>query len=132
MQNETEIRLSYEELRQENAYLKEQLTSLKRMIFGQSRERFIPGSDRQLSIFGNNENGGALPLEKEEISYLRNKTAAQKQTPHFRNPIPDHIPRKEIIIEPQDIDTKGLKKIGEEITEELEYEEAKLDRKSVV
>ena len=129
----SETKLSYEELRQENVilkeqndYLAEQLDYFKRVIFGQKRERFVPASDNQLSIFGADEAAADLHLEKEEISYSRNKNKAKKQTPHFRNPIPEHLPRKEIVIEPAGIDTKGLKKIGEEITEELEYEEAKL------
>lgn len=133
MQNTSKIKPSYEELWQENLqlrgqidYLTEQLNNFKRMIFGQKRERFIPGADNQLSLFGADEAVADLPVEKEDITYSRNKNKAKKQTPHFRNPIPDHLPRKEIIIEPQGVDTSGLKKIGEEITEELEYEEAKL------
>ncbi len=130
MQNMVETKPSYEELLQENQfqkeqieYLKEQLSNLQRMVFGQKRERFVSASNGQLALF---EEDKKRSVEKEEISYLRNKTAAKKQTPHFRNPIPEHIPRKEIFIEPQGIDTTGLKRIGEEITEELEYEEAKL------
>jgi len=133
MQNTSETKLSYEELGQEVTrlkqqvdYLTEQLNYFKRMVFGQKRERFIPASDNQLSIFGADEAAADLHAEKEEITYSRDKNKAKKQTPHFRNAIPDHIPRKEIIIEPEGIDITGLKRIGEEITEELEYEEAKL------
>ena len=49
MQNMSETKLSYEELRQENVilkeqndYLAEQLDYFKRVIFGQKRERFVP------------------------------------------------------------------------------------------
>ncbi len=133
MQNTSGRKPSYEKLLQENLfqkkqieYLKEQLNSLQRMLFGQKRERFVPASNGQLALFGNSEEGKGSAVEKEEIAYSRNKAAVKKQTPHFRNPIPEHIPRKEIIIEPEDVDTSSLKRIGEEITEELEYEEAKL------
>ena len=37
-----------------------------------------------------------------------------------RAALPDHLQREIIVIEPQEI-TEGLKKIGEEITEVLEY-----------
>ncbi len=37
----------------------------------------------------------------------------------------EHLERREIIIEPAEV-TQGCKKIGEEITEELEYEPGKL------
>ena len=40
-------------------------------------------------------------------------------------PLPEHLPRKEHIIEPEG-DLTGFKKIGEEVTEELEYEPCKL------
>ncbi len=93
------------------------------MLFGQRRERFVSASNGQLALF---EEDKELSIEKEEITYSRNKAAIKKQKPHFRNPIPSHIPRKEIVIEPQGVDTSGLTKIGEEITEELEYEEARL------
>ena len=39
--------------------------------------------------------------------------------------MPDHLPRKDIVIQP-DTDVSNLKKIGNEITEELEYEPGKL------
>lgn len=133
MQDTVAPRASYEQLLQENIrlkeqidYLSDQLKNLRRMVFGQKRERFIPGSLNQLNIFGDNQDVNNSAPEKEEIVYLRNKNKAKEQRPHFRNPIPAHIPRKEILIEPEGVDTSGLKKIGEEITEELEYEEAKL------
>jgi len=133
MQNTADFKPEYEQLLQENIrlkeqinYLSDQLNNLKRMIFGQKRERFIPGSLNQLNMFGDDQDVKDIDPEKEEIVYSRNKNKSKEQTPHFRNPIPDHIPRREILIEPEGIDTKGLKRIGEEITEELEYEEARL------
>ena len=109
-------------LRDENSFLKDQLEQLKRMVFGQKRERFIPGDNGQSSLFDAEIN---ITPESEIIRYERTKKTTKKQSPHFRNPIPSHIPRKEIVIEPEGIDTSGLKRIGEEVTEELEYEEAK-------
>jgi len=134
MDNTSALQLSNKELlaenirlKDENSYLKEQINQLKRMIFGQKRERFVPVSSGQLSLFDDDDvlQGEKNSEKKEEIVYSRRKPQ-KKQTPHFRNPIPAHIPRREIIIEPEGIDTKGLKRIGEEITEELEYEAPKL------
>jgi hypothetical protein len=49
--NAAERQLSYDELLAENIQLKQELADLKRLIFGQKRERFIPGqSDNQLSF----------------------------------------------------------------------------------
>jgi len=118
--NAAERQLSYDELFSEYIKLKQELADLKRLIFGQKRERFIPGnSDHQLS-FGL----GLEPLAEheetsEQITYQRKKNKA-KYTPHSRQELPAHLERIEIIIEPQE-DTAGLSKIGEEITEELDY-----------
>lgn len=111
------------------SYLTEQLNQLKRMVFGQKRERFVPAADNQLTLFNSDEIKEDSATETETVSYEREKKIFKKQTPHFRNPIPGNIPRVKIVIEPEGVDEnnkKGLTKIGEEITEELEYEEAKL------
>ena len=72
MENEQTAVLSYEELLHENrllkeqnisqknqisnlldqiSYFKHQIEELKRLIFGQKRERFVPVLDNQLSLF---------------------------------------------------------------------------------
>lgn len=122
---------SYQEVEQENiqlhaeiVYLKQELAQLKRFIFGQSRERFI-GSDSssQLELDLGDEKQ-TVQAESETISYTRKKKSL-KQTTHGRNPLPDHLPRHDHIIEP-DEDTSSMQKIGEEITEELDYKPGSL------
>jgi hypothetical protein len=64
-------------------------------------------------------------VETETITYTRQKAAdAPKKLPS-RNPIPAHLRREEVTIEPAE-DVTGLKKIGAEITEELEYQPGEL------
>ncbi len=119
----------YEKLLSENQYLKQQLDELKRLIFGSKSERFIPSDDAQLSLFddpGEEEH----PKETEEINYIREKPVKEKQQP-VRASIPSHLPRIEEIIEPEDIQ-EGSKKIGEEITEVLEYNPAKVYVRKIV
>jgi transposase len=58
-------------------------------------------------------------IQTETISYQRNKEV-KKPAPHGRNELPAHLPRHDLIIEP-DENTAGMTKIGEEITEELDY-----------
>ncbi len=104
-------------------FLKDQLSELKRMIFGSKHERFLPSlSADQLNLFGN-ETVVAPVAKTEDITYTRNKQEEKKQ-PH-RLPLPAHLPRERVEIEPVG-DTTGLKKIGEEITEELELIPGKL------
>lgn len=108
----------------EVSLLKQQLAELKRMIFGQKRERFAPAESGQTGLFDLDAFKTESEAETVEVSYQKSKS--KTKTPHFRNPLPAHLMRKEIIIEPKGVDTTTMKKIGEEITEELEYEEAKL------
>lgn len=103
--------------------LKEKLSLFQRLLFGQKRERFVPDNDRQLELGLNIEKQSPVQPETEELHYTRRKRS-KPQTPPVRQPLPSHLPRKDIVIEPQE-DTHGMQKIGEEITEELEYEPGK-------
>ena len=97
---------------------KEQLAYLRRQIYGQKRERFVP-PENQLSMDLGIE-GDDSPVEMDQISYNRRKN--KKKTPHGREEIPAHIPRHDIHIEP-DFDTSGMQKLTDKITEQLEYKE---------
>jgi transposase len=105
---------------EELARMQHELAQLKRLIYGTRSERFegtmLPD---QLGLFG-----GAQPVEvapvKEELVTRR----APERKP-VRHVLPSHLPREVIVIEPE-IDTAGLKKIGEEVTETLDYRPAKL------
>lgn len=130
--NAVEKQLSYPELlnqfsliKTENIQLKQELADLKRLIFGQKRERFIPAAENnQLTLGLEAESTVAEEEPKQQITYQRRKQNT-KHTPHSRQELPAHLPRREIFIEPEE-NTSGLTKIGEEITEELEYEPGNL------
>lgn len=104
------------------ADLKFQLAELKRMIFGSKSERYVPANPDQLQ----------LPLlecepikQPEPVKQLvvRNKPESTKATVlPVRSPIPAHIPRRTTEILPEGIDLEKAVKIGEEITEYLDYE----------
>lgn len=108
----------------EVASLKEELAQLKRLVFGRKSERFIPSTpDEQLSL-GLIAEEKPAEVKKEKIEYTRTK--AEKPNRHKgRMPLPAHLPRVEHVIEPEE-KTEGMKKIGEEITETLEYIPGKL------
>ena len=106
------------EFQNEILILKEQLAQLRRMIFGKKNEKFIPIDDKQLSLFGDDvQVVEKEDVEKEEITYERPKTNKKKPV---RMVLPAHLPREEEIIEPENLPEKA-KKIGEAITEILEY-----------
>ena len=119
----------YEKLLSDYEYLKHQLNDLKRMIFGSKSERFIPDDKSQLHLFDALEE--ELPQkETEEITYKRDKPGKEKKQA-IRVKLPAHLPRVEEIIEPESIE-EGSKKIGEEITEILEYNPAKIFVRKIV
>lgn len=113
--------------RKEIASLKEQLAGLYKLINGFKSEKFLKEIDvDQLSLFAQATTIGAQETPKETITYTR-----KKKKHAGRNALPEHLPVREVIIEPQE-DTTGLKKIGEEVTETLEYTPASLVKKRTV
>ena len=112
---------------QKIAAFQHELDNLKRLIFGSKNERFIPvgSSPSQLSLDMPSDAVAECSVTKtQKIEYVRNTTQITKEHPG-RTKLPEHLERREIIIEPAQV-TEGCKKIGEEITEELEYEPGKL------
>lgn len=102
-------------LQAENQQLKDELAWFKKQLFGQKRERYEEVHPEQLAL----ELGGVKELAnssesvaEEAISQPRKKSRKHPG----RRPLPDHLERVEMIIEP-DEDTTGLVCIGEEITE---------------
>jgi len=111
---------------QENALLKEELAELRRMLFGSKRERFVSNKKDSAQL--------ELPLDmdvpvedppkvKQTIVYQR--ALKSKSRPTGRKPLPEDLPREEVVLEPA-VDTSDMRKVGEEVTEELDLVPAKL------
>jgi len=111
----------YQDMLEKFSSMQFELSQLKRLIYGSKRERFISGAeDGQM----------ALPFDVETTSQEENGEAATEEVSSFqrrkrknhpgRLTLPDHLPVEEIIIEPEE-DVTGLKCIGHEVTDELEY-----------
>lgn len=103
----------------EITYLKQELAQLKRMIFGAKSERFIQEDPGQLSLGLDIQQQETPEVQTEDISFTRKKPSKEKDSP-VRLPLPSHLRREEHIIEPEE-DVTGAKKMGEEVTEILEY-----------
>ena len=104
--------------------LKMQLAKLRRMQFGQSSERL----NRQIE---------QLELQLEELEATEALAEAQAEASGQvsarpermkpkRRPLPDHLPRQDILHEPADACTcsacgAGMSKLGEDVTEVLDY-----------
>ena len=112
-------------LRTELEYYKHELDKLKRMIYGSKSERYVPANDGQLALSLEAETVEQKAVETEHIAYTRQKPQKDTEVNHYRAPIPAHLPREEYVINPAG-DLTGAKKIGEEITEILEYNPGRL------
>jgi transposase len=112
------------EKEQTERWLNQQIAQLKRMIYGQKRERFEADPSQ-----------GSLPFEAgpeqeqirrqeltEKITSVRKK--ASRPNHKGRVPLPDHLPVEEIEIYPEG-DLSDMVCIGTEVTEELELEPAR-------
>jgi transposase len=111
--------------------LTQQLAYLKRMIFGQKSERFVPSvPEEQMALDDLFATAGAtipgFAETKETISY-------ERRTPkkgHGRNPIPQDLHREKHVIDVAETEKvcsccgSEKKHIGDDITEELEYKPA--------
>lgn len=100
-------------------YLKQELAQLKRMIFGSKSERHLGGDPSQLSLGLGVEAVAPPEKETEQITYSRSKPDNKKGTA-IRLALPAHLHRVEHIIEPEE-DITGARKMGEVVTEILEY-----------
>ena len=128
------LAMTYQELLVENATIKKEVSSLKeqlaglyKLIRGFKSENFIPQVVvDQLSLFADDNPETIAETPQETITYTRDKKKHQG-----RNALPEHLPVREVIIEPEE-DTTGLRKIGEEISETLEYTPASLVKRRTI
>lgn len=115
----------YEDLQVKYETLQHELNNLKRMIFGSKHERFVPTANNpaQTTLDLTVEQVATCSvIDAKKITYTRTTTEVTDNKEHpGRMKLPEHLERREIVIEPAE-DVSGLKKIGAEITEELEYE----------
>lgn len=103
-----------------------EVQTLKKLIYGARSERFIADTanpDQGTLGFGEQVEPQKEEPEKQTITYEREKTSSKKAA--VRQPIPEHLVRIVHQILPEE-EVTGLVKIGEEVTEELEYTPDKL------
>lgn len=108
-------------LTQERDHLKSQVEMLRRMQFGQKRERFEGDPNQTMLPFE------AEPTEVvQQQEEIKEKIACVRKRPNHkgRAKLPAHLPVEEIEIHPEG-DLSQMVCIGKEITEELECEPAK-------
>lgn len=136
METTSDYKTLYEQQLKSNAALQLQLTQLshqlqelQRLIFGSRHERFTPENNNpgQLHLALSTEAIAApVVVDTKQLTYTRHTTEDPQSKCHpVRLKLPDHLPRKEVILEPA-VDVSGLRRLGEEVTEELDYEPGNL------
>lgn len=107
--------------------LQHELAQLKKLIFGSRQERFVPAANsNQLTLGIAAENVAVCQVTAaKKVEYTRTKVQTSPVSHPGRNKLPEHLRREEIILEPEHV-PQGSKKIGEEITEQLECIPAEL------
>jgi transposase len=107
------------------------VANLQRMLFGSKKERFIAKDTAQLTIpfeeFASQQEQEDTTPVKEKITYEREKPSKHAG----RNKLPDNLPVVEEIIEPDGV-TADMVKMGEEITEILEYTPARFFKRRII
>jgi transposase len=123
----------YEEIKPKYDALFYEVAQLKKMIFGSRHERFESSTPESQLTLDLAVDAIATTAQTEEVTVIKTITkATSKPIVHpGRSPLPAHLPREETILEPAII-PEGGKKIGEEITEELEYKPGELYVKKYV
>ena len=123
-----QLHLQYDELEVRFTDLTHQLAQMKKMIFGSRHERFVPtdanNPSPQLTLGLDAETIATCKItDVKKITVTRTKTEVtfNKPKPHpGRMKLPENLRRETVVLMP-DCDVTGFKKIGEEITEILDF-----------
>lgn len=138
-----EARLTEENaaLRAENKLLREKVDLLIRRIFGKSSEQL---DDGQLMLLLQGGDDGAKKAEassaspgvlEAEIDKLGKDTAGKTKPRKEREArVPEHLPAVDEIIEPEEVaaEPEAWRLMGEEVTEQLDYQPARFLRRRII
>jgi transposase len=121
-----ELSVQYKALEIEK--LKLQIAKLRRMQFGRSSERITRQIEQLELRLEELETGEADAAAKAEADTAEPAAPIRERAKPKRQPLPDHLPRQEVVHQPADDGAckcpncgKGMGKLGEDITEVLDY-----------
>src|SRR3954449_5211561 len=132
MQPAAEQHIDYKALCEEQQLkittLTHELEQLMKIIFGSRSERFIAADPAaasvQLSLGLEAATIAQCNItEAAKVAYIRTKTELAENKPQAhpgRMKLPSHLRREVILLQP-DMDVTGLRKIGDEVSEVLDY-----------
>lgn len=110
-----------QELRLENERLKFEIAQIKKAINGSKSERFATAIPEQANLFGDEIPEASAEVQVELIQVKKKKKGKQP----VRNKIPESLRREVLVLQPE-VDTTGMDKIGDQISEKLEIKPAEI------
>jgi transposase len=125
-----ELETELTRLRQENALLRQKIDLLSRRIFGCSSEKLSP-AQLQLLL----ELAAAPETPKDEEPAEPEPPMASARPRRERKPrLPEHLPVVEEVIDPEPVQAQpeAWRCIGQEVTEQLDYEPARFIRRRLI
>jgi len=115
------------ELEKENALLRQKIDLLVRKVFGASSEKLDPGQ-LLLLLQGTEQPPGKAP---EPVAAEAPRRSTGQSPPRERAPrLPEHLPVVEEVIDPEPVKAcpEAWRRIGEEVSERLDYQPARFLR----
>ena len=118
-----------EALRRENQLLRQKLDQITRRFFGVSSEQ-LPSNQLELVLALPEVEVEVRPGKIEPGPSLEKKT----QRPVRKARVPEHLPVVEEVLEPDDVKAapEQWRRIGEEVSEQLDYEPGRFFRRRLV
>ncbi len=125
-------------LREENRLLRQKLDHVIRQLYGSKSEKLDPA---QLDLFGDLDGPGkpeasAAPERNEAAEALiATASPCRPKSARERKPrLPENLPVEEIVLEPEPVKAcpEAWRRIGEEVSEELDYEPGRFLRRRLV
>jgi transposase len=114
-----EVVAENEQLKSSLSQAQAELAELKRLIFGRKSERFVseqPAAN-QLNLFVQHDHEASEEKTVQQAVQAHSRLKAKPK----RLKLPDNLPVVEVRIDPHPDEIRGWTKIGEVITEELDY-----------
>lgn len=127
-----------EQLREENRLLRQKLDHVIRQLFGSKSEKLDPA---QLELFedpdgpGKPEASAARENNGAAEALMATATPCRPRSARERKPrLPENLPVEEVILEPEPVKAcpEAWRRIGEEVSEELDYEPGRFLRRRLV
>lgn len=111
-------------LADDNRYLKYQNEQLRRLIYGQKRERFELNDNGQLPLPFLMNPEKKQQLDDDTVEEVKKEKKKRNANHRGRKPLPEHLEVEEIHIHPEG-DLTEMTCIGQEVSDVLEYQPAR-------